>query len=703
MSKGTILSGGTAGQYSVSVSLDTAAIAARITALQTRLASLQADITTAEDDLEDLEDVYSALLDEQDALIDAFAADPIKDNLVAINDKTAEAAEAAAAAGTQRARLAALVADEASTRKEITLLSAAPATVTTSAWCADLTEDLAGDVGLIEVPGGERGQHLQIRPGHEGAAAYSVARDGGLRQPFADVPAATTYNLAMLPGWQTWLPRYRLAQINSIDAEESTCSLTIASAISGQQGLGVNYATAYSAVPIEYMTCDHEAFADGDIVVVEFIGQTATGIEGNWAAGKLKVIGFASNPQPCGLCEASEVIPPLTEDASNPALVGITESDGFTGSYYYRRGNLSNWGDRCFASLWYESFDNYNIGVRRYIYDCETALERTDLTTLNNWVVGGYVYTGLIIPLIGTDYLWCEFCNGTTYNRECSAPGAPDPMRQLAKLPPIGSSGDVTVINSWTIPNSSLFSTRASLRDTFSRYAAFYVSGATPAEDSVWSQAAFYVSGQDPIRKVAGYYLEGRNVDGSLRAEKTFYRENPTQDMDEAVYGSIQAPEMGTLVQDTADGSLISVQVDSFVAGLEEEELWYTLNLIDPTTGAILNAGSQPRISHVRYQGTQNVEGFDPSCSIHNKNLYFGTRPVSGQDDGNLYISQKITSWYSGQSIRWSQNRVYSVAPASGRSSDAIVLPEQNRIVWRGDDNQSLPEHSRILQLADVP
>jgi hypothetical protein len=53
-----------------------------------------------------------------------------------------------------------------------------------------------------------------------------------------------------------------------------------------------NYTRRLENVPIEYMTCTSGAFADGDRVVVEFIGQS-------WASSK--VIGFLDNPQGCGL------------------------------------------------------------------------------------------------------------------------------------------------------------------------------------------------------------------------------------------------------------------------------------------------------------------------------------------------------------------------------------------------------------------
>lgn len=53
-----------------------------------------------------------------------------------------------------------------------------------------------------------------------------------------------------------------------------------------------NYTRRLDAVPIEYMTCNAAAFADGDRVVVEFTNQS-------WSSPK--VIGFLESPQPCGL------------------------------------------------------------------------------------------------------------------------------------------------------------------------------------------------------------------------------------------------------------------------------------------------------------------------------------------------------------------------------------------------------------------
>ena len=80
------------------------------------------------------------------------------------------------------------------------LIGNTPSDPIVNAWCADLTEDLSGEIGTIEVPG-ERGTVL-IQPGYGGNAVYDSSRDGQL-QPLIACPAAQVfYNLAMLPGWQ---------------------------------------------------------------------------------------------------------------------------------------------------------------------------------------------------------------------------------------------------------------------------------------------------------------------------------------------------------------------------------------------------------------------------------------------------------------------------------------------------------------------
>ena len=50
-----------------------------------------------------------------------------------------------------------------------------------SAYCADHTEDLSGDVGVIEIAG-DIDKGVNIQPGYEGNAVYDAARDGELKE-----------------------------------------------------------------------------------------------------------------------------------------------------------------------------------------------------------------------------------------------------------------------------------------------------------------------------------------------------------------------------------------------------------------------------------------------------------------------------------------------------------------------------------------
>jgi len=161
---------------------------------------------------------------------------------------------------------------------------------TLDAWCADLTEDLSGEVGTIEVPG-ERGTVL-IQPGEGGNAVYDANRDGQLQPAVGSRSApATFYNLAMLPGWQKFKPTYRYGTISNIDMATDTCDVTLEAAISSQQDLGVNQEDTLVGISVDYMSCNASAFENGNEVLVEFVGQV-------WAGAK--VVGFKGNPKACG-------------------------------------------------------------------------------------------------------------------------------------------------------------------------------------------------------------------------------------------------------------------------------------------------------------------------------------------------------------------------------------------------------------------
>ena len=162
-----------------------------------------------------------------------------------------------------------------------------PEDETISAWCADLTEDLSGDVGTLEIPG-ERGTVL-IQPGYEDNAVYNLSRDGQIQPLIAANPYQTYYNLAMFPGWQKWKPTFRFGTITSIDSENDKANVTLDSVSSSQQALNINQSNTLTDVPVEYMSCNSAAFEVDDEVIIKF--------EYDWSTPK--VIGFKDNPKAC--------------------------------------------------------------------------------------------------------------------------------------------------------------------------------------------------------------------------------------------------------------------------------------------------------------------------------------------------------------------------------------------------------------------
>ena len=162
---------------------------------------------------------------------------------------------------------------------------------TGNVWCADRTEDISGNVGIIDVAG-VRGTGFNIQPGHEGNAVYDSDRDGGL-QNANDTPAPETYfDFAMQGGWQKWKPNYRYGVISNIDTDADTGDVALDAVANPDTGLSVNQSDSLSSVTIDYMDCDSAAFADGDRVIVKFENN-------DWDSPK--VIGFESEPKPCGL------------------------------------------------------------------------------------------------------------------------------------------------------------------------------------------------------------------------------------------------------------------------------------------------------------------------------------------------------------------------------------------------------------------
>ena len=183
-------------------------------------------------------------------------------------------------------------ANKLSAQKRIDFLENAdkvPDDETISAWCADLTEDLSGEVGTVEI-GRERQHGVNIQPGYDGNAVHDVSRDGQLAPTMSLSTVMAFLNLGFLPGAQKWKPMYRYGTITDINYDTDTANVFLNSQQSSQQSLDVNQSTDISSVSIEYMDCNASAFETGDEVLVKFDGY-------DWEAPK--IIGFRDNPKPC--------------------------------------------------------------------------------------------------------------------------------------------------------------------------------------------------------------------------------------------------------------------------------------------------------------------------------------------------------------------------------------------------------------------
>lgn len=124
-----------------------------------------------------------------------------------------------------------------------------------TAWCADRTEDLSGNVGTIDTDG-IPGVPI-IQPGWDANAVYDSDRDGLIQQVQAGAPEATFWNLAMLPGWQKWKPTFRIGEITSLDKTDNKATVVLAPGLSGQHPWGkdinVNVEETLPDIPVRYM------------------------------------------------------------------------------------------------------------------------------------------------------------------------------------------------------------------------------------------------------------------------------------------------------------------------------------------------------------------------------------------------------------------------------------------------------------------
>ncbi len=283
MGKGMIVSGGKDGRYQVKLLFARDRITKRIAAFNQQITLLTEQIAALDSEIIELESEIAYLKLEAQILTEQDREGNNKEIEKKNNELTKKIEERYA----RKRRKSALELMKTSVRKKIDYLNDnMPADETVEAWCADLSRNLKGEVGTVEIPG-ERAIVL-IQPGYSNASAYSAARDGILEPTLAGTPAGTFFNWALLPGWQKWKPTYRSGYITAKDGV--LCDVALDESSSSIKDLDVNAVSFLQNVPMVYMECNEVAFLVGDHVVVQFEGQS-------W--DHPKVIGFVEHPRGC--------------------------------------------------------------------------------------------------------------------------------------------------------------------------------------------------------------------------------------------------------------------------------------------------------------------------------------------------------------------------------------------------------------------
>jgi len=298
MGKGTILSGGQDGLYTVRIDFGTAqrdaqvtALAARVAALTTQIAGWQItlDAFKTQEEAPALAAVNAAITDYASAAQSGAAAGVLKIKsdahtkaMRALLDVRSRYALLLLQLDRLKIELAQAIKDK--TRWESLVLEQERAV-----WCADATDDAApGEAATIEIPGeyGDASTAVVIAPG----APAPAANRGAIVAREVQTGPQAFFNAAILPGWQKHKPTYRAGTIAALNRSLDQADVDLDPAKSSAQQLDINRSESLSAVPVQYMTCNASAFEVGDRVVVEFQGQS-------W--DQPRVIGFVERPKRC--------------------------------------------------------------------------------------------------------------------------------------------------------------------------------------------------------------------------------------------------------------------------------------------------------------------------------------------------------------------------------------------------------------------
>lgn len=280
MGKALIISEQGAGEYTAQVVYDTARAEAQLQLLADKISDVTAKLSSVTVELIAKQGEIDAIQSELTAAINAGEK---PDELFAIVKKLEKPSKELAEI---RSRKNTLAAEKLGAEKRSEFIqNNTPTATNMTMWCADYSEGLTGEVGTIEVNGTLDAPPI-IYPYQVEELAYSSARDNQIQPIISSGAPAVYFNRALLPGWQKWLPTYRVGTITSKSGD--VCNVSLDEAL-GQQSLDINQASTLSSVQIEYMEQNGTVFETGDRVVVRFENQ-------DWA--QPKVVGFESNPKP---------------------------------------------------------------------------------------------------------------------------------------------------------------------------------------------------------------------------------------------------------------------------------------------------------------------------------------------------------------------------------------------------------------------
>jgi hypothetical protein len=413
--KGTIVSGGTDGLYTVDFDYGSTRVDQLIDYFQTVIDDLETTITEAESEESTASIALAAAQSALNAKITTYADDDSKDNKQAVEDATEGVAEQAILKDKARIKIATLRYQKMALESRLASLQKIDTTERADVWCVDLTEDGSGAVGTIEING--EGPAKMLVPG----CAAPEASDGIMTARGAQTPEQLFLNAAILPGWQKFSPTYRTGTISNIDYDADTCSVTLDAANSTAQNLGINQSSLLENVDVEYMSCNAGAFEDGDKVVVKFIGQS-------WSTPK--VIGFVSNPKACGPAKIAFYVDNDTDltydtgfgtpvyvgdrvgsEVTTYPLTGLTRASYAAGTTRYNFGSSS---PRVFVANPRIRFDV--AWVKKKASD--TYFEETHTTLYREQTYNKSVSADVDIAGLTSFYTILIFGTSTTYDRQ---------------------------------------------------------------------------------------------------------------------------------------------------------------------------------------------------------------------------------------------------------------------------------------------